>query len=144
MTPTPTFDELAASRYVRLTTFRKSGEGVPTPVWVTRRGDRLVVVTEGRAGKAKRLRNNPRVLLAPSDWRGNPKGADASGTVEIEGSDVVDEQTERARQKYGLEYKVLRLVEKVRRAEQHERIALVITLDAPSSHGAATGPDSDS
>jgi PPOX class probable F420-dependent enzyme len=139
MTPTPTFDELAASRYIRLTTFRKSGEGVPTPVWVTRRGDRLVVVTEARAGKAKRLRNDPRVLLAPSDWRGNPKGGDASGTVEIEGADVVAAQTELARRKYGLEYKVLRLVEKLRRADEQERIALVITLDATPS-----GPDQGS
>jgi PPOX class probable F420-dependent enzyme len=144
MTPIPSFDELASSRYIRLTTFRKTGEGVPTPVWVTQRGDRLVVVTEARAGKAKRLKNDPRVLLAPSDWRGNPKGGDASGTVEIEGADVVEAQTEVARRKYGLEYKVLRLVEKLRRADEQERIALVITLDAgsPAADQASTDQDS--
>lgn len=125
-------DDLGDSRYVRLTTFRKSGEGVPTPVWITRRGDRLVVVTEARAGKAKRLRNDTRVLIAPSDWRGNPKGDDVAGTVEIAGQDVVDEQTVVAQRKYGLEYRVLRLVEKLRRADEQERIALVITLDRPS------------
>lgn len=144
MTATPTFDELAATRYIRLTTFRKSGEGVPTPVWVTRRGDHLVVVTEGRAGKVKRLRNDPRVLLAPSDWRGNPKGGDASGTVEIQGTNVVEEQTEVAKRKYGVEYKVLVLIDKLRRAQQHERVALVITLDHPNQDLEATSADPDS
>lgn len=129
MTDTPSFDDLAAARYLRLTTFRKSGEPVPTPVWVTRRGDRLVVVTEARAGKAKRLRNNPRVLIASSDWKGNPKGGEVGGAVEILGTDVVDEQTALAKKKYGLEYKILLLVEKLRRAGDHERIALAITVD---------------
>lgn len=138
MNPAPSFADLAASRYVRLTTFRSNGEPVPTPVWITRRGETLIVVTEARSGKVKRLRNDSRVVVAPSDWRGNPKGGQIQGTASVlDGdSDTVAEQTELARAKYGWEYKILRVVEKLRRAGDHDRIALAITLDpapTPSS-----------
>jgi PPOX class probable F420-dependent enzyme len=138
MTEPLSFDDLAQARYVRLTTFRRTGEPVSTPVWITPRGDRLVVVTEERSGKVKRLRNDPRVVLGPSDWRGTPKGGERSGTVELLGADVVDEQTEVARRKYGLEYRLLLLAERVRRAGQHPRVALAITLDAEGSDAPAS------
>jgi PPOX class probable F420-dependent enzyme len=70
------FDALAGGRYVRLSTFRKSGAAVPTPVWFARLGENLYVVTGRNTGKVKRIRNNPGVAIAPSDFRGRPKGRD--------------------------------------------------------------------
>ena len=40
-------DVLGQSRYIRLTTFRRDGTPVPTPVWQVRDGDRLLVITSG-------------------------------------------------------------------------------------------------
>jgi PPOX class probable F420-dependent enzyme len=69
MSLAPLFPE----KYVLLTTFRKSGVGVPTTVWAARDGDALVVTTVASAGKVKRIRNNPEVTLQPSTMSGKVK-----------------------------------------------------------------------
>lgn len=69
-------DVVNAQRYVSLTTFRRSGEPVPTPVWIARDGSELVVVSVDPAGKLKRLAHTDRVELRPCDMRGRvPEGA---------------------------------------------------------------------
>ncbi len=69
----PELDAAAAARYVALTTFRRSGAPVATPVWVARDGDELVVITVDGAGKTKRLSRDPSVSLQPCDFRGRIK-----------------------------------------------------------------------
>ena len=76
-------ERLSAGKYLSLGTFRKSGEKVATPVWVTRDGDDLYVITGASSGKVKRIRNNAEVELAPCDMRGRISGAEVSGTAEI-------------------------------------------------------------
>ncbi|MEU6182867.1 PPOX class F420-dependent oxidoreductase [Streptomyces coeruleorubidus] len=68
--PGGSVERLAACRYVLLTTFRRDGRAVPTPVWVMRDGDCLAVWSVADAGKVKRIRNSGRVTVAPCDWRG--------------------------------------------------------------------------
>ena len=63
-------DEIVRSRYVNLTTYRKDGTPVTTPVWHVPRGAELWIVTEAGSGKVKRIRNNPEVLVAPCSLRG--------------------------------------------------------------------------
>ena len=58
-----------------LTTFRRDGTPVPTPLSVAVDGDHAYVRTYEKAGKSKRLRNNRHVELAPSTTRGTPTGA---------------------------------------------------------------------
>ena len=67
------FGLLEGHRYVRLTTFRRNGQGVPTTVWFALVDDQAYVFTGMNSGKAKRLRNNPRVVLTPSNFRGKSK-----------------------------------------------------------------------
>lgn len=76
------FDDV---QYVSLTTFRKTGVGVPTAVWMARDEDQLVVTTVDKTGKVKRLANNPAVELRPCDMRGNVvDGAPTySGTAQV-------------------------------------------------------------
>ncbi|MFD7881894.1 PPOX class F420-dependent oxidoreductase [Streptomyces bauhiniae] len=62
--------DLAAARHISLTTYRKSGAPVATPVWLARDGDRLVVWTDPHSGKVKRLRHTSRVTVAVSDSKG--------------------------------------------------------------------------
>ena len=112
------FDALAGHRYARLSTFRKNGRAVPTPVWFARVGENLYVVTGRNTGKAKRIRSNPDVALAPSDFRGRPKGPDLRAAAGI-----TDERrggpADRALQsKYGWQYRVFKLVERWRGAEE--------------------------
>ena len=61
-------------RVVRLTTYRRDGTPVGTAVHIAVDGDHAFVRTPHRTGKAKRLRNNPNVEIAPSTFRGKPIG----------------------------------------------------------------------
>jgi PPOX class probable F420-dependent enzyme len=62
-------------RYISLATFRRSGHTVATPVWSAEHAGRFYVFTAAGSGKVKRLRNNPRVRVAPCGPRGQVRGA---------------------------------------------------------------------
>ena len=61
-------------RYVALSTFRKDGREVKTPVWIAAGGGKVWVYTHVTSGKVKRIRNNGRARVAPSDGRGKVRG----------------------------------------------------------------------
>ena len=77
------FLEMGAAKYVALETFKKDGSTVNTPVWVVRSDNKLYVTTDAESWKVKRIKNNGRVRLAPSDARGTPKGAFVDGAASI-------------------------------------------------------------
>src|SRR6478735_1641008 len=79
-------DVVAAHRYVSLTTFRRDGTPVSTPVWCARDGGELVVVTVDPAGKLKRLAHTARIELRPCDFRGRiaPSAPTYSGTTRVD------------------------------------------------------------
>ena len=69
------FASLQGQKYINLETFRKNGQGVRTPVWFAGEPEqgvpeKLYVYSTADSGKAKRIRNNPRVRVAPCDVRG--------------------------------------------------------------------------
>ncbi len=75
------FEVLEGHNYANLTTYRKSGEAVPTTVWFAEFGGKIYVTTPPDSGKMKRIRNDPRVTLAPSSARGKPRGGGVRGTA---------------------------------------------------------------
>ena len=79
--PIPT--EIRGHKYILLTTFRKDGTAVPTPVWFGEEDDKLYVVTRADAGKAKRIRNNSQVRIAPCTIRGKVTGPESSASARI-------------------------------------------------------------
>jgi uncharacterized protein len=79
----PSFADIAKAQYVLLTTFTKDGRAKPTPVWAASDGDRLLVISEGKAWKVKRIRNTPRFTLAVCDIRGRPKSEPIEATATI-------------------------------------------------------------
>lgn len=85
------FTVLAASRYVSLTTYRKDGTPVATPVWVVALEGELWVWTNLDAGKVKRLRRSPRAALAPCRVCGEALGE----SVPARGRVVPTDQVER-------------------------------------------------
>ncbi len=76
------FTVFAGHKYLNLETFKKDGTGVKTPVWfaadpsssLDSTDAKLYVYTIGVSGKVKRIRNNPRVKVAPCDMRGKVLG----------------------------------------------------------------------
>ncbi|MFD8382111.1 PPOX class F420-dependent oxidoreductase [Streptomyces sp. NPDC059679] len=93
---------LGASKYVLVTTYRRDGRTVPTPVWVVRDGDTLGVWTRADSGKVKRIRNRGDVLVAPCDLRGNRRGDDIPGRAEVLCGADVERYRGLLRRKYGL------------------------------------------
>ena len=69
-----TFDDVARSKYLLLTTFTKDGRPKPTTVWGAPKGDKLLVITDDGSWKTKRIRNTPRVTIQRSGALGRPKG----------------------------------------------------------------------
>lgn len=68
------FANLKGAAFLLLTTYRPSGAAVPTTVWFAEAAGKIYITTIEAAGKVKRLRANPQVLVAPSDQVGNPLG----------------------------------------------------------------------
>lgn len=93
---------LAKSGYLSLTTFRRDGTPVATPVWVAQDGTDLVVVTQRSSGKAKRLRNDSRVLLAPCDMRGRVVGDVVEGTALLQDEAGTKVSIDLIRRRHGL------------------------------------------
>ena len=71
---TPTLEPFVHQKYVLLTTYRRDGTPVGTPVNIAIEGDRAFVRTWDTAWKVKRIRNNLEVEVAPSALRGKPTG----------------------------------------------------------------------
>ncbi|MFE2042345.1 PPOX class F420-dependent oxidoreductase [Streptomyces sp. NPDC059477] len=78
-----TTGRLAAGQYLLITSYRKNGTPVATPVWVVGDGDGLAAWTATDSWKVKRIRNRADVLVGPCDARGRPKGEQVPGTAEI-------------------------------------------------------------
>jgi uncharacterized protein len=76
-------DDLGRQRYVSITTFRRDGSPVATPVWVVAREGLLYVWTGAQTGKAKRIRHRPEVTLAPCTARGAVTGPAVAARAQI-------------------------------------------------------------
>lgn len=94
-----------AQKYISLTTFRKTGTAVPTPVWFGEQDGHLYVMTRGDMGKTKRIRNNPHVKVAPCTIRGKVTGPEFAATARI----LPPEEHANARQTINRKYWMARI-----------------------------------
>ena len=92
-------------KYISLTTLRKSGAKVATPVWFGEDGDKLYVMTRSDMGKTKRIRNNPKVTVAPCTIRGKVTGPEFAALARI----LPPEEHAHARQTLNRKYWMARL-----------------------------------
>jgi uncharacterized protein len=100
--------------YISLESFRKNGQGVAVPVWFAEEDGVLYVYSEAASGKVKRIRNNPRVRVAPCDMRGRVKGdwLDAAARI-LEGAEA-RRADDRLNAKYGFQKRLLAFFAKFR------------------------------
>ena len=109
-----TFADVAKSDYILLTTFTKDGKPKPTAIWAPPDGDRLVVITEEKSWKVKRIRNTPRVTVAACDMRGNPKSEAVEATATILDKSANGATYDAIAKRYGLIGKTFRFFSKLR------------------------------
>jgi len=96
---------IRGQKYISLTTFRKNGAKIATPVWFGEDGDKLYVMTRSDMGKTKRIRNNPQVTVAPCTMRGKVIGPEFAASARI----LPPEEHARARQAINRKYWAARL-----------------------------------
>ena len=98
-------DSIRGQKYISLTTFRKNGVGVATPVWFGEEDGKLFVMTRSDMGKMKRIRNNPQVKVAACSIRGKVTGPEVAATTRV----LPPEEHARARQAINRKYWAARL-----------------------------------
>ena len=92
-------------KYISLTTFRKTGLPVATPVWFGEEDGHLYVMTRSDMGKTKRVRNNSQVKVAPCTIRGRVTGQEFAATARI----LPPADHQRARQTLNRKYWMARI-----------------------------------
>jgi len=128
--------DIADSTCVALTTYRRSGEAVTAPVWISRLADgRVGFYTAMGSGKTKRIKRDPRVVLQPCGWSGRlkPGTTPVTGTAELHQADpLYDEVMAKITKKYGLMARFARLTGGLtlrRQGLTYADSAVVIRLD---------------
>ena len=119
------------ARYIALTTYRRDGRAVTTPVWAAPLQGKLYVVTAASTGKARRLRVTSRVRFAASNASGRRvlgEWHDGTGRI-VEGPALRGRALDALRRKYGWQRSIAMLVYRLR-GLYHERIVLEL---APAS-----------
>jgi len=127
---------LADNKYVSITTFRKDGTPKPVPVWITEVGNGTVgFTTASSSWKVKRLANNPKVLLQPSDSRGRVvEGSTAvTGSARVAvGGPEFERVKNLVRKKYGIQHALIggfgKFMSLIGRGSGSDA-AVIITLD---------------
>ncbi|AYJ49749.1 PPOX class F420-dependent oxidoreductase [Rhodococcus sp. P1Y] len=97
-----TFREIADGKYVSLTTFKKDGTPVATPLWGARDGDTLLVWTTTESWKVKRIRRNSAVTVAPCTARGKVEGDAVDAVATILDSAGTEKARSAISSKYGI------------------------------------------
>lgn len=105
--------DASTEKYVRLTTFKRDGTPVATPVWcVPLAPGQFGFYTSSTSGKAKRLAHTSKVLVQPSDGRGKPKpgAAEEKATAEVVTGPRLEEIKQLVVAKYGFMTKVTKVL----------------------------------
>jgi len=127
---------LASERYMRLTTYRRDGRGVSTPVWVVELGGNEVGFwTSSESGKIKRLRHTSRVTVQACNGRGTAKPGSAAveATARIVTGPELDGLRRRVIAKYGFQTKLTKVIARIAgrlqgKSMPYGDVGIVITL----------------
>jgi PPOX class probable F420-dependent enzyme len=88
-------------KFLSVTSYRRNGSGVATPVWFVAEGGRLLVMTDPHSGKVKRIRRDPFVRIAACSARGRPKTDPIPAFAEV----LPPSETERVKRLFARRYR---------------------------------------
>lgn len=129
----PPVARLGAEKFVALTTFKRDGEGVSTPMWIAHDGSGLLAWTHADSWKVKRVRRDSRVTLEPCNRLGKVSegGEPVAGRAEVVADPTrVAGVEEMIRRKYGFQYRAVTFLERIAaRGRRKDRVVLTIALD---------------
>ena len=95
-------ETIKSKKYITVETYKRDGQGVMTPVWFYVKDDCIYVITRSKTGKAKRLKNNPKVRVAQCTIKGKITGPWAHGIAEILNKSDTSDALALRDKKYGM------------------------------------------
>jgi PPOX class probable F420-dependent enzyme len=122
-------------RYLSLTSFKPDGTGVATPLWFVSDGKRLFALTDLHSAKVRRIRRNPRVLVASCRADGKLRRDPVSASVEVLTATPDLERVQKLLiDRYKVSYRLIMLVYRLGRRLRGQRsvadgAALAITVE---------------
>lgn len=134
-------EALFPGRYLSVTSFKRDGTGVATPVWFVSDGRRLLALTDVHSGKVRRIRRNPDVVVAPCRPDGKLRGAPVPASAEVLTAIPELERVQRLlRDRYKLSYRLVMLAYRLGRRLRGKRsvadgAALAITVESAGLTG---------
>jgi PPOX class probable F420-dependent enzyme len=133
--PTADLRALFPGRYLSVTSFKRDGAGVATPVWFVSDGRRLFALTDLHSAKIRRIRRNPHVLIAPCRADGKLRSEPLPARAEVLTATPELERVQKLlMERYKLSYRIVMLIYRVGRRLRGQRsvadgAALAITVE---------------
>ena len=133
--PTADLEALFPGRYLSVTTFKRDGTGVATPVWFVSDGGRLFALTDLHSGKVRRIRHNPHVLVAACRPDGKLRGEPVPARAEVlTATPDLARVQKLLMERYKVSYRLVMLVYRLGRRHRGQRsladgAALAITVE---------------
>jgi PPOX class probable F420-dependent enzyme len=133
--PTVDLEARFPGRYLSVTSFKRDGTGVATPVWFVSDGRRLFALTDLHSAKVLRIRRNPRVLVAPCRADGKLRSEPVPARVEVLTATAALERVQNLLvERYKISYRLVMLFYRVGRRLRGQRsvadgAALAITVE---------------
>ena len=118
-------------KYLSITSFKRDGTGVATPVWFVQEAGRLLIQTDASSYKVKRIRRNPRVTIAPCTATGRLRAEPVTARAEVLPNDELGRVKELIARKYRIDLIVIKPIRSLQAALRHgqppaQEIALAI------------------
>jgi PPOX class probable F420-dependent enzyme len=95
-------------KYISITTYKRDGTAVATPVWFVQEGDRLLVQTGVACGKVKRIHHNPAVRVTQCTASGRLRGQQVSGVARVLPGPEADDAKRLITRKYRSDLVIIR------------------------------------
>jgi PPOX class probable F420-dependent enzyme len=109
--------------------------GVSTPVWFATEGDRLLVMTDSKSGKVKRIRRNPYVTIAPCSGRGKLKADWMPAHAEVLPASEVERAKRLIKRKYRIDLLFvgpIRAIQALFHPEKRHEVTAIVAITAPA------------
>ncbi|MHA1483043.1 MAG: PPOX class F420-dependent oxidoreductase [Candidatus Heimdallarchaeaceae archaeon] len=97
---------------INLTTYKKNGEGVSTPIWFARENNDIYIMTDEKTWKAKRMKNNPKVVFVSCSYMGKVRRKFSDLRIHGDAEFLEGEEHNKAEQRIAKKYKFLYLFTK--------------------------------
>jgi PPOX class probable F420-dependent enzyme len=133
--PRVDLDAAFPGRYLSVTSFKRDGTGVATPVWFVSDGERLYALTDLHSAKIRRIRHEPRVVVGSCRPDGKLRGEPVAATAEVlTATEDLDRVQTLLRRRYRVSYPLVMAVYRLARRLRGQRgvadgAALAITVE---------------